>query len=192
MQANMYGFNVQAHPCANGTCDAKSQCDLNMKIDGVEKYGADAYGPDGTLINTRQAFSVKTEFVSDAAYVKLWKLRTTLMQGSNEIMMEADCGDEYFNALTNAIEGDMGLVFSSWDNSAGLEDFDIDGTCSVVGSCDSARTIINNFNVNRYGSNEDRETDPEPPTPEPPTPEPPTPEPADFETFQAYSSYYDW
>lgn len=22
MQANMYGFNVQAHPCANGTCDA--------------------------------------------------------------------------------------------------------------------------------------------------------------------------
>jgi len=187
MQANMYGFNVQAHPCANGTCDAKSQCDLNMKIDGVEKYGADAYGPDGTLINTRQAFSVKTEFVSDAAYVKLWKLRTTLMQGSNEIMMEADCGDEYFNALTNAIEGDMGLVFSSWDNSAGLEDFDIDGTCSVVGSCDSARTIINNFNVNRYGSNEDRETDPEPPTPEPPTPEP-----ADFETFQAYSSYYDY
>lgn len=100
-------------------------------------------------------------------------------------MMEADCGDEYFNALTNAIEGHMGLVFSSWDNSAGLEDFDIDGTCSKVDSCDSARTTINNFHVDQWGSNENRETEPEPepPTPEPPTPEPPTPEPAEWETF---------
>ena len=52
MQANPYGFNVQAHPCNGGSCDAISQCDLNMKMDGVEKYGEGAYGPGGSLIDS--------------------------------------------------------------------------------------------------------------------------------------------
>jgi len=49
-----------------------------MKKDGVAKYGATAYGPRGSLINTVDEFNVRTEFVSDGDYSKLWKLRTTL------------------------------------------------------------------------------------------------------------------
>ena len=30
MQANPYGFNVSAHPCANGNCDYQSQCQYDM------------------------------------------------------------------------------------------------------------------------------------------------------------------
>jgi hypothetical protein len=30
MQANPYGFNVSAHPCKNGNCDASSQCQYDM------------------------------------------------------------------------------------------------------------------------------------------------------------------
>jgi hypothetical protein len=65
MQANPYGFNTSAHPCNNGTCDAASQCDYDMRDQGKEKYGEDAYGPRGTLIDTDQPFHVKTEFLSD-------------------------------------------------------------------------------------------------------------------------------
>jgi outer membrane biosynthesis protein TonB len=91
-------------------------------------------------------------------------------------MMEADCGDDYLNALTQPIEGEMGLVFSSWDNRAGLVDFEM---CSAnANNCDDARTVINNFQVWSYFSAEAR---PEPVKPEPtPAPEPspqPTPEP---------------
>lgn len=78
MQASKWGFNMAAHPCTGGVCDAASKCDLNMKKDGVEKYGPYAYGPRGSLINTNDGFNVRTEFVSDADYSKLWKLRTTL------------------------------------------------------------------------------------------------------------------
>ena len=129
-----------------------------MKIDGVAKYGANAYGPSGSLINTNNGFNVKTEFVSDAAYVTLWKLRTTLTQGGNELMMEADCGDDYLNDLTNTIEGEMGFIFSSWDNSAGVADFE--PTCSAAANCDSAKTVVSNFSVSQWGSNEDRVDEP--------------------------------
>ena len=83
-------------------------------------------------------------------------------------MMEADCGDDYLNALSNPLEGQMSLVFSSWDNRADLVDFEM---CSAVANnCDDARTVISDFQVYSYFSAEDR---PEPPKPEPtPAPEP--------------------
>ena len=158
MEANKWGFNVSAHPCASGVCDAASQCEYKMKTDGAAKYGPDAYGPGGSLINTFNSFNVKTEFVSDADYVTLWKLRTTLTQGGDEIVMEADCGDEYLNALTNSIEGEMGFIFSSWDNSAGV--IDVAPTCDISASCDDARTVVSNFAVSQWGSAEDRVVDP--------------------------------
>ena len=34
MQANPYGFNVSAHPCASGSCDAVSQCKYDMMVEG--------------------------------------------------------------------------------------------------------------------------------------------------------------
>ena len=52
MQANLYGFESKAHPCANGTCDAMSQCIMRMQNQGMEKYGPKAYGPGGSLIDT--------------------------------------------------------------------------------------------------------------------------------------------
>jgi len=161
MQANKWGFNVAAHPCANGTCDAASQCDLDMKIDGIAKYGSSAYGPRGTLIDTRSDFQVKTEFVSDAARATLWKLRTTLQQSGRTIMMEADCGDSYFNAMTDSVQGDMGLVFSNWDNTKG-DAADFESCNAPVANCDSARTVIDNFAISSWYSNEDRYVAPEP------------------------------
>lgn len=52
MEANPFGFHTQVNPCSNGTCDALSQCQYDMKTQGVAKYGAGAYGPGGSLINT--------------------------------------------------------------------------------------------------------------------------------------------
>jgi len=52
MQANPYGFHTQLNPCANGTCDAISQCQYDMAHQGVARYGAGAYGAGGSLIDT--------------------------------------------------------------------------------------------------------------------------------------------
>jgi len=161
MQANPYGFNIQAHPCVGGQCDAISQCDLTMKMDGVEKYGQGAYGPGGSLIDSTQTFKVWTEFVSDDND-SLWKLRTTLTQNDNKIMMEADCGD-YLKPFDNIIEAQMGFVFTSWDNRDGKEDFECEGMCPEPGAtCEGAVNTISNFEVRTNGSKETRPDDPEP------------------------------
>lgn len=52
MQANPWGFEMAAHPCEYGECDPQSQCTYNMRKQGVELYGADAFGAGGTLIDT--------------------------------------------------------------------------------------------------------------------------------------------
>jgi hypothetical protein len=56
MQANPYGFNMGAHPCADGNCDTWSMCEYNMRQEGKERYGEYAYGPNGTMIDTNHAF----------------------------------------------------------------------------------------------------------------------------------------
>ena len=130
MQANKAGFNVSANPCANGTCDGVSQCQYDMSVQGKAKYGDDAYGPGGSLINTDSPFSVQTEFVSTKDYKQLWKLRTTLTQGNGMIEMEADCRDGYLSPFDVAIEGRMGFVVSNWDNRNYREhDFECKGQC---------------------------------------------------------------
>ena len=49
-----------------------------MLKQGEEKYGKNAYGPDGTMIKTTDKFTVKTEFISDTSYLELWKMRTRI------------------------------------------------------------------------------------------------------------------
>ena len=49
-----------------------------MNMQGKEMYGADAYGPGGTLIDTDRVFSVQQQFISTKDYQELWKLRTVL------------------------------------------------------------------------------------------------------------------
>jgi hypothetical protein len=68
MQANKAGFNVGAHPCANGTCDAISRCQYDLAVEGIELYGPDAYGPGGSIIDTNSQFNVKQAFVSTRDY----------------------------------------------------------------------------------------------------------------------------
>lgn len=117
MQANKWGFNMGANPCANGTCDAISQCKHDMNVQGVEKYGPDAYGPGGSMVNTSLPFNVKTEFISTSDYQELWALRSTMSQDGNEIVLESSC-PEYLASMSAAIEGGMGFVLSAWDNTS--------------------------------------------------------------------------
>jgi len=117
-----------------------------MQKDGIEKYGADAYGPDGTLIDTKSEFRVHNEFISDRSYKTFWKLRTTLSQSGNQIIMEADCRD-YLVGLNDQIEGSMGIIFSNWDNTEGREDFELDFGQSASGSCDDSYSFIKDFTI---------------------------------------------
>lgn len=52
MQSNNYGFELTAHPCKNGDCDKQSMCDYKLRSYGEAKYGSDAYGPGGSIIDT--------------------------------------------------------------------------------------------------------------------------------------------
>jgi len=48
MQANPYGFNVSANPEPT----RNSECQLNIATEGKARYGDDAYGPGGSIIDT--------------------------------------------------------------------------------------------------------------------------------------------
>ena len=167
-----------------------------MMEQGVATYGAGSYGPGGSLINTNSPFTVKTEFISDASYATLHKIRTRLTQSGNEIVMEASCED-YLAALNDDIEGGMGFVLSSWDNTDGsLDAGQYAAQCSTpAASCSDASSQISDFTVFQWGYTEAIDDPPAPePTPAPPAPGPdpaptPTPiEPADFQMFIGQSS----
>lgn len=129
MQANPHGFNTAAHPCANGDCSAKSQCEYNMNKEGKAKYGDHAYGPNGDKIDTNRAFKVKTEFVTTENYADLWMLRTTLSQDASQLASITIC-EGYLDAFDWDLTVGMALVFSSWDNRDGTDaDFECKGSC---------------------------------------------------------------
>jgi len=58
MQTNDFGFELSAHPCANGDCDARSMCEYKMRDAASKEYGDEAFGPGGTIINTNGWFQV--------------------------------------------------------------------------------------------------------------------------------------
>lgn len=66
---------------------------------------------------------MNNEFIATRDYATFWKLRTTLTQEGRKITLESDCQD-YLVALNERIEGRMGIVAASWDNSAGRQDFE--------------------------------------------------------------------
>ena len=120
-----------------------------MLKQGERTYGKNAYGPNGTIIKTTDKFTVKTEFISDEDYVDLWRMRTRITQGNNEIVMEAGCID-YLKNLSENIEGEMGFVISSWDNTdssyAAVEE--CPEMCSTPArSCENAVNQISDFKV---------------------------------------------
>ena len=174
MQANPYGFNMSAHPCNNGTCDAISQCQYDVMAQGQTTYGPGAYGPSGLYIDTNNPFKVKTEFISDSSYATLHKIRTRLSQSGREMVMEASCKD-YLRGINDDIEGGMGFILSSWDNTdASLDAGQYAAQCSTpAASCDNATSQISDFTVFQWGYTE-TETDPAPaPAPAPdPSPSP--------------------
>jgi hypothetical protein len=164
-----------------------------MLKQGEDTYGKNAYGPNGTMIKTTDKFTVKTEFVSDTSYSELCKMRTRISQGSNEIVMEAGCQDYLKNLSTN-IEGGMGFVISSWDNtdSAYKAVEECPDMCSApAASCENAINQISDFKVYQWGYTEDPTDDPTPePSPEPePQPEP-QPEPAQMKKFIGEATHY--
>lgn len=193
MQANKYGFESKAHPCSNGTCDAISQCALSMQHEAIQSSHHDCYGPGGSKIDTNKRFHVKNEYVSTTDYANFWKLRTIISQDDRQIVMEKDCRD-YLVGLQSPISGDMSIVFSSWDNLDGVEDFEVDNGQSKASTCSDAVHVIENFTVNKIGSTEDPKDDTDPnPNPDPnPDPEP-QPESVIVD-FEAYTDYYggDW
>ena len=67
--------------------------------------------------------------------------------------MEKDCR-EYLSYLTAEINGSMGIVFANWDNTSGVEDFELDLGQSNEGGCSAAISTISSFEMTQYGSTE--------------------------------------
>ena len=85
--------------------------------------------------------------------------------------MEAGCQD-YLKHLSTNIEGGMGFVISSWDNTDGAYKAveECPEMCSAPAqSCENAVNAISDFKVYQWGYTEDPTPTPEP---EPPTPDP--------------------
>ena len=114
MEASKFGFATRVH-AFNGDDFEPSTCYNEMKNQGEAKYGLDAYGPEGTVIDTNLPFHVRIEFICDKKYDKLWAIRTRLKQGEKKMDLEDYCEGEFGN-LSKKMDGKMGLIMSSWDN----------------------------------------------------------------------------
>ena len=176
MQSNNYGFELAAHPCADGECDAQSMCDYKLRDYGNRQYGSDSWGPNGSIIDTTQWFYMKTEFVTQHTYSSMWKVRTQVWQDGREILMEADCED-YLHPLTYDLDGKMGLAISNWDNSDKRADFAFDDAPNPS-PCEGA-WLFSTLDVLTWGSNEEKEEEEVTPEPEP-------------EVFQEFLGMIDW
>jgi hypothetical protein len=86
--------------------------------------------------------------------------------------MEASCAD-YLADINSDIEGGMGFVISSWDNTdSGYDVGECPDSCPTSAtSCASAVNQISDFKVFQWGYTEDPDTNPSPPTPPPPNPD---------------------
>ena len=111
MQANKFGFNTSARACKDEYCNTFSQCEYKARDYDL----LNAYGPNGSLINTNNGFKVKTEFLSNEAQTTLTGLRTTLTQNGSELVLEANCEGE-IEGLNDVLDGKMAVIISNWDN----------------------------------------------------------------------------
>lgn len=67
------------------------------------------------------------------------------------IVLENDCRD-YIMKLNDPLEGGMGIVFANWDNSRGIEDFEIGNQSQ--GDCAASKSMIRGFSIREDGSTE--------------------------------------
>ena len=92
-------------------------------------------------------------------------MRSRLTQGSNEMVVEADCTD-YIGSMSESLEGSMSLTFSTWrsaDRESHLADFEDEATCPKASdTCDGA-AVFNKITVQSVGFDEE----PAPPEPIP-------------------------
>ena len=134
-----------------------------MELDGFNKYGADSYGPGGTIIDTDFPFEVKTEFLSTTDKSKVWGLKSTLSQSGDSMEFWADCRG-YIELLTTPLNEDMSFTLSTWSNLDGREpSFPRSSNCPAVSpSCEGAKVSFTDVVFNQDGS----AFDPEPITTE--------------------------
>ena len=139
-----------------------------MAVEGVAKYGAGAYGPSGSKINTNFPFTVKTELVATANTANFWKLRTTLTQSGREIKLDADCRSDSYTMDYDLGGGVMDVAFSTWGNLSGADiTFPLSDTCSAPASCSGTTGRFADVTILTVGSNED----------------PPLPPPAEYQPW---------
>lgn len=162
-QADKYTWNSSVNPYGN-----VAVCGYDMAVEGVAKYGAGAYGPNGSKINTNFPFTVKTELVATANTANFWKLRTTLTQSGREIKLDADCRDDSYTMDYDLGGGVMDVAFSTWDNLSGADiTFPLSDTCSAAASCSATTGKFADVTILTVGSNED----------------PPLPPPAEYQPW---------
>lgn len=83
----------------------------------------------------------------------------------------------------------MGIVFANWDNTSGVEDFELDLGQSNEGGCSAAISTISSFEMTQYGSTEkipeDEPVSSESEMSEESSEEENPPQPAEFLPFEA-------
>ena len=154
MEASKYGFATRIHPCNGDSCEP-IECfnEIEMKDQGEGLYGLDAYGPEGTYIDTNLPFTVHVAFICDKGYDELWSVQTTLKQNGKKMILKAYCPGE-FGHLNKAMDGKMGLILSSWDNrNARTDSIETGNKCQIASTCNTSMATFSEINIKQWGYN---------------------------------------
>lgn len=128
VEANMEAMAWTLHPCINNDC-YKNGADANSYRQGFKDF----YGP-GKTIDTRQPFTVITQFIGDPLYEikRFYKQNDKLIEHPGGSLTsesiakwfkyynEPNDFEKYggFKSLTESLKRGMVLVFSIWDDPA--------------------------------------------------------------------------
>jgi len=175
LESNKYTMTTTPHKCSSAAGGYISSCDKGGC--GTNAYNVDKNGmcPDSHCkIDTRRPFRINQRYEVDKDSQKLNRISNKLVQGNSTFEWTA-CNDAgYLEEMTNAMQGNMKMVFQLWGTTNSGMSW-LDGATGCSGDCnkDTATVTFSNIEINSL------DKPPSPPSPAP-TPSPPAPPPTPF------------
>jgi len=151
MEANNRAFAITPHKCDNPQGNYYPSCDGGGCNQNVYRLNPSNYGPGSNyLIDTTQWFHVAIQFQSSGG--QLSQIVTTLAQGSNNVQVvhnSGNCGGNYLQQLTQAVQKGMVVTFSYWGSDAGTMSWLDIPPCDYSQNCDPNQSVtFSNIQIN--------------------------------------------
>lgn len=153
LEANKYTMATTPHKCSSPAGGYISSCDRGGCQTNAHNVDQNGMCPDSRCkIDTRQPFLIKQRYEADSSK-KLNRISNKLSQGNHTFEWTVCNDGGYLQAMTNAMQGNMKMVFQLWGASnSGMGWLDRMTGCSGDCNKDTATVTFSNIEINSLAS----------------------------------------